>query len=273
MIKPLHSFYSAFILSTCLTALCTPTWGATAEINGFEMYYEVFGEGEPVVVLHGIARSGADEKPWANELAKEFQVIMPDLRGHGASTNPSGEFTHRQSALDVFALLDHLGLDRVSAAGFSTGGMTLLHMATQQPDRMEAIVLRGAQPYLTEQSREINRNTDPNNVPEDEMQELRALHKHGDEQIIALLSQFNSFANNHDDMIFTPPLLSTIEARTLIVLGDRDRFVPARIALEMYEAIPDSYLWIVPNAGHGAGARDEPEYFARTAASFLRGEW
>ncbi len=273
MTRPLHSFFSAFILSTCLTALCTPTWGATAEINGFEMYYEVLGEGEPVVVLHGFTFSGAAAQPWANELAKEFQVIIPDLRGHGASTNPSGEFTHRQSALDVFALLDHLDLERVSGIGHSSGGMTLLHMATQQPDRIVAMVLRSATTYFTDQARGIMRDIDPNNVPEAEMQEMRAIHKNGDEQIIALLSQFNSFKDSYDDMNFTPPYLSTIKARTLIVHGDRDRFFPARIALEMYEGIPESYLWVVPNAGHGAGVRRDPQMFSRTAAAFLKDEW
>ncbi|MHB0960495.1 MAG: alpha/beta fold hydrolase [Pirellulaceae bacterium] len=68
-------------------------------------------------------------------------MIIPDLRGHGRSTNPTNKFTHRQSALDVCALLDELKIDKFGGMGISTGGMTLIHMATQQPERAEAIVL------------------------------------------------------------------------------------------------------------------------------------
>jgi pimeloyl-ACP methyl ester carboxylesterase len=75
-------------------------------------------------------------------------VIIPDLRGHGWSTNPAKTFTHRQSAADVLALLDHLALKRVRAMGISTGGMTLLHVATRQTDRIDAMVLIGADVIL-----------------------------------------------------------------------------------------------------------------------------
>ena len=154
--------------------------------------------------------------------------------------------------------------------GISTGGMTLLHMATQQPDRIEAMVLIGATIYFPEQAREEMRNQDPGNVPERRMQAMRELHKYGDEQILALFTQFNSFKDNYDDMNFTGPYLSTISARTLIVHGDRDAYFPARIALEMYEGIPDSYLWVVPNAGHDAGIWRDPEPFIRTTTAFLK---
>ena len=119
----------------------------TASINGIEMYYEIHGTGEPLVLLHGFQGSGAT---WAailgdlDRLATDYQLIIPDLRGHGRSTNPPGEFTMRQSASDVLALLDHLGIERFKAIGMSGGGMTLLHMATQQPHRVEALVLISA---------------------------------------------------------------------------------------------------------------------------------
>ena len=105
------------------------------------------------------ARPGA-ESP--TELAEHYQLIIPDLRGHGRSTNPSGAFTHRQSALDVYALLDQLGVKRFKAMGISTGGMTLLHMATQQRDRVEAMVLIGATSYFPEEARAIMREVPGN---------------------------------------------------------------------------------------------------------------
>ncbi len=261
------------VLLICLAVFYSRSWGATVELNGFDMYYEIAGQGQPLLLLHGFTQVGAEWEPIRDELASGFRLIVPDLRGHGSSMNPSGEFTNRQAALDIFALLDHLELKRVQAIGFSAGGMTLLHMATQQPDRINAMVLIGAAPYFSEQAREVYGNVDPNYVPEESMQELRGIHKHGDEQIRALLSQMNGFKDSYDDMNFTAPYLSTITARTLIIQGDRDRFNPVSIALEMYEAIPQSYLWIVPNSGHLPIWGPIQQHFLCTATAFLRDQW
>ena len=262
-----------FVLLACLSVVSARTWAETVHVNGFEMFYEIVGEGDSVVLLHAFTHAGAEWEPITGELAEEFQLIIPDLRGHGSSTNPSGEFTHRQSALDIFALLDHLGLERVKAMGISAGSMTLLHMATQQPDRIDAMVLIGAGTYFPEQAREIFRNVDPNNVPEEQMQELQDFHKRGDEQIIAILSQFNALKDSYDDVNFTPPYLSTITARTLIVHGDRDRFFPASIALELYEGIPRSYLWLIPTGGHIPVFGPAQQHFLDIAPEFLRDQW
>ena len=124
-------------------------------VNGFRMHVEERGSGEPLVLLHGFSSSGQAWTPVLEDFARSYRVIVPDLRGHGRSTNPSGEFTHRQSARDIYALLDQLGIRRAKAMGISTGGMTLLHMATSQPERLEAMVLIGATTYFPEQARAI----------------------------------------------------------------------------------------------------------------------
>ena len=131
--------------------------GHTVEVNDFTLYYEIHGKGEPLLLLHGYSGSGRSWRPFVEELSKRYQVILPDLRGHGRSTNPSGKFTHRQAALDMYSLLDHLGIRRFRAMGTSTGGMTLVHMATQQPSRPQALVLVAATIYFPEPAREIFR--------------------------------------------------------------------------------------------------------------------
>ena len=249
------------------------TSGQTEEINGIEMYYETKGQGEPLVLLHGFSGSSSNWKLIFNDSPEGHQLIMPDLRGHGRSTNPLGQFTLRQSALDVFALLDRLDIKKFKAVGMSGGAKTLLHMATQQPERVEAMVLVSAAPYFPEQARAIMRQMTPENRTEEEWQLMRQWHKHGDEQIRALWRQANAFKDSYDDMNFTPPYLSTITARTLIVHGDRDPLYPVNLALEMYTAIPGSYLWIIPNGGHGPIFGDQTERFVETASAFLRGEW
>jgi pimeloyl-ACP methyl ester carboxylesterase len=121
-----------------------PPEGHMASVNGIEMYYGLHGDGPPLVLLHGFTGSNHHWQPFIADFAQEHTLILVDLRGHGRSTNPSNQFTHRQAALDVFALLDQLGIDTFKAVGASSGGMTLIHMATQQPARVEAMVLIGA---------------------------------------------------------------------------------------------------------------------------------
>jgi pimeloyl-ACP methyl ester carboxylesterase len=250
-----------------------PNGGRTTPINGIQMYYQILGQGEPLVMLHGFTGVGDDWQPFAKELEKRYRLIIPDMRGHGRSTNPSMEFTHRQSAQDVFALLDHLEIERFKAIGLSAGGNTLLHMATQQPARVEAMVLVSATSYFPMQARAVMSQFTADTLTDENWKLLRQRHTQGDEQIRALWRQGNAFKDSYRDMNFTPPYLSTISARTLIVDGDRDRFYPPDIAIQMYTAIPRSYLWIIPNGGHGDIFGGTMKPFLETASAFLAGDW
>jgi pimeloyl-ACP methyl ester carboxylesterase len=236
------------------------------------MYYETHGQGAPLVLLHGFNASGRVWERFVPDLARRFQVIVPDLRGHGRSSNPAREFTHRQSARDIFALLDVLGLRKVRAMGISTGGMTLIHMATQDPERLEAMVLIGATIYFPEQARVIMRRNTVESLKPADYERLRRVHVRSDEQIRDLREQFHRFKDSYDDMNFTGPLLSTIQARTLIIHGDRDEFFPVNIPVEMYRAIPRSYLWIVPNGGHVPIYGEHVPFVATTLEFFGREE-
>ena len=134
-------------------------------------------------------------------------------------------------------------------------------------------MLVSATPYFPEQARSLMRQLTPENRSEAEWQQMRQWHKQGDEQIRKLWNQMNAVKDSYDDMNFTPPYLSTIVARTLIVHGDRDPLYPVGLAMGMYAAIPRSYLWIVPNGGHGPIFGEMSGRFVKTALAFLRGEW
>ena len=198
---------------------------ATISLNGFEMYYEVRGNGEPLLLLHGGMGIGSD---WKHIFASDpdgYRVIMPDLRGHGRSTNPAKFFTFKQCATDVIALLDHLRIATAKAIGMSMGAKTLLHVATMQPDRIQAMVLVSATPYFSAPLREAAARYTREafeRLSDAERDTLRSRHVHGDEQILELYAMTRSFAASYDDMAFTPPLLGKTTARTLIVHGDRD---------------------------------------------------
>ncbi len=138
----------------------------SAQINGIEMFYETDGSGEPLLLLHG---GGGCHEDWIHagheQFLQEYTIIAPDARGHGRSTNPQRTITHRQCALDTLALLDHLGIERCRAIGLSMGGNILLHMATMQRDRMEAMVVVSATMYFPEQARAIMRQVPVENQP------------------------------------------------------------------------------------------------------------
>jgi len=238
-------------------------------LNDMRMFFEIRGEGEPLLLLHGGGGAGVNWQLIFSEPPAGYRLIIPDLRGHGNTDNPEPGFTLRQLALDVFALLDHLQIDRFKAIGMSLGAKTLLHIATQQPNRLQAMVLVSGTPYFTEQARTIMRTVTPENRTDAEWKQMREWHKHGDEQIRKLWKQMNAFSNSYDDMNFTPPYLSTIKARTLIVHGDRDPLYPVNVAMEMYAAIPNSALWVVPNGGHGPIFGGMTPRFVETALEFL----
>src|SRR5207247_8847493 len=95
----------------------SPPLGEIIRINGIEMYYEVRGAGAPLVLLHGGAGAGVNWSLIFKDAPAGYRLIVPDLRGHRRSTNPSGKFTFRQSALDVLALLAHRGSALLTANG------------------------------------------------------------------------------------------------------------------------------------------------------------
>jgi pimeloyl-ACP methyl ester carboxylesterase len=242
-------------------------------VNGVDLNYETAGEGEPLLWLHGFMGAGLDWQYIFNEPPAGFRLIAPDLRGHGASTNPSGEFSFRQAAGDVLRLIDELRIHRLRAIGVSGGGLTLLHIATLRPTLVEAMVLVSAPPYFPDQARAIQRQASEAMFGSTELELMRQRHARGQEQLEQLLAQARAFADSYDDVNFTPPLLGTIAADTLIVFGDRDSLYPVSLAFELYSAIPKSHLWVVPNGGHGPVFGDAATRFAETALSFLRGEW
>ena len=243
--------------------------GCVEALNGVQIYFEVHGSGEPLVLLHGFSGSSQDWMPSSAAWGTHFQLIVPDMRGHGRSSPLTKPFRHQDAAADMFALLDHLKIGVFKGVGVSGGGNVLLHMATQQPERLKAMVLVSATPYFPEQARAIMRAY-PESVTEQQWEMLRRRHAGGDAQIQALLDSSKAFAESYDDMNFTPASLATIQARTLIVQGDRDPLYPVELSLEMRNAIPKSSLWIIPNGGHGPVIGEKWPGFLRTAAAFLQ---
>jgi pimeloyl-ACP methyl ester carboxylesterase len=240
--------------------------------NGIGLHYEVSGEGEPLLWLHGFFGIGAD---WQHVFATPpagYRIIAPDLRGHGATTGTVERFTFLDCARDVAALLRHLGVPRVKAIGLSGGGIALLHLALLEPGLVDAMVLVSAPPYFPEQARALQRQATDAGMGEAERAAMRARHRDGDVQIAALFAHARGLAEDTTDVRFDREALASINAATLIVFGDRDPLYPVPVATDLFAAIPRSQLWVVPNAGHAPafGAHASP-FAAATLAFFAAG--
>jgi pimeloyl-ACP methyl ester carboxylesterase len=242
--------------------------GHAVPINDIEMYYEEYGNGKPLVLLHGYGGCTQNWQPFIAELSVHYRLIVVDLRGHGFSTNPGNTFTHREAAGDVFLLLEKLGIGNFSAMGMSSGGMILLHMATSQPGRITSMVLISTTSHFPDQARVIMRRASFSTMPLEVREMYRECAKRGDEQIRQLIEQFNAFSEDDDDMNFTAQSLSAITARTLVVHGDRDNFFPVEIPVSIYRSIPNAALWIIPGGDH-VPIYDPTVPFATTALRFL----
>lgn len=238
-------------------------------INGIELHWEESGEGEPLLWLHGGTGAGSDWQYLFPESPAGYRVIKPDLRGHGASTNPSGEFSFGQCARDALALLDHLELARVKAIGLSGGGIALLHMAVAAPERFAAMVVISAPPYFPDQARAIMRQYSPAALTAAEMQQMRDRHTRGESQIDELFSIMRGLADSYVDVNFRSDELARIQAPTLIVFGDRDPLYPVELALYLYRGIQHAALWVVPRGGHGPVFGEAGPQFRETALKFL----
>jgi len=89
------------------------------KLNGIDLYFEVHGHGPPLLLLHGFSGTSQDWLPLLGPWTAGFQLIIPDLRGHGRSGTLASPFRHEDAANDIMALLDHLKIDQVKGVGVS----------------------------------------------------------------------------------------------------------------------------------------------------------
>jgi pimeloyl-ACP methyl ester carboxylesterase len=261
----------AFTLAVAAVLAIAPASAAAENVavNGVELHYTVKGTGEPLLLLHGFGSCAAGWDGMAQKLSATHKVIAIDARGHGKSTNPSGKFTHAQAAEDVRALLDALGIKQARAMGFSSGGMTLLHLATRHPDRVSKMVVIGATNYFPDDARAILQSATMETTPPPVLENYRQCASRGEEQVRSVVDQFRALGFNKDEMNIQPADLAKIKAKTLIIHGDRDFFFPVSIPVGLYQSIVGSALWIVPNGDHEPTAGADEQVFVNNVDAFL----
>ena len=253
--------------------------------KGTKIYYEDTGNGEPLLLLHNFFNTADSWNPHVEIYSKQFRTIAIDMMGHGRSDiykKDDLNFMHGDYAKIIIALLDSLKLNKVNAIGGSSGGTTLLHLNTIQPERFKSVITIGPQIYYSKYDREAY-------VKAGQDSALRqsgficcfnvkfmewATEQHSAEKAKFLGEQFWQNIKLYGDPSFTPDILSTIRAKWLVVQGDNDEFVPLQNAIEMHQYIPNSRLWIIPNGGHLPHLNaDFQSEFLRVSLEFLTGKW
>lgn len=237
-----------------------PQAGKYAAIRGFQMYYEIYGKGEPLLLIHGNNGSIQDFKNQIPTFSKSYQVIIADNRSHGKSIDRQDSLSYEQMADDFTALLDHLKLDSVNVIGWSDGGINGLLLASRHPKKVRKLAVTGAN--LTP---EPVKSTDAW-VVENEFQVIDSLSR------LPLTGENKRQLKLHRLLVDEPHIshaaLNKIQCPTLVIGGDHDVIMP-RHTLEIAEAIPRSYLWILPNSGHSTPIAYK-EIFNSTILEFLK---
>jgi pimeloyl-ACP methyl ester carboxylesterase len=147
-------------------------------------------------MLHGMTLTGEQWMPFAKNFADAHTVVVVDLPGHGGSSPFPEAFSFAETAELMHGLPDELGARQAYGIGHSAGGMTLLHMAAQQPQRIKAMVLVDAPHYLGEAARKIVLEDTWEKLDEGVQAWYRTLHPGGEEQAKRIYRQYNGFANN-----------------------------------------------------------------------------
>lgn len=245
-------------------------------INGVRLYYEVAGEGDPVVVLHGgMGTARLDFGPQIDLLAREFRVYAVDQRGYGRSEHidrfPDDYL--RQQADDTIAWLDALGVKSALVLGFSDGGIVGLYLAIERPDLVRGLVAVSASCELDAQNMAVLEGWLPiENWPERWGRWARELAEaHGEPYWRHLLAEFVAAnrrifergGNYHCDR------LHLVRCPVLVVHGGRDRLINPKHAETLHRLIPSSELVIFPDCGHNLH-RERPEEFNRLMLGFFR---
>lgn len=254
----------------------------TCKTNGIDVHYRrTGGDKPPIVLLHGLMGNGACWAPLARTLEKDYDVIMPDARGHGNTIALDHGYHYENLAADVIGLIDTLRLDKPLVLGHSMGGMTAAVVASQIPKRIQGLILaeptfitlkRQREVYesnIVDQHRRILKRS-----REEFLAEMFARPNRRSREIIELLVQARFQTSIHAFGVLTPPnpdyklLIKTLDIPILLVLGDVGSVIPAEIADELAQLNPYLEVNQIKDAGHGV-PYDQPELFSAAIQSFF----
>lgn len=236
--------------------------GKYATINGAKIYYEVYGTGKPLLLIHGNSGDITSMDNQIEYLKKKYKVIVADSRGHGKSELKTDSLTYTQIANDWEGLVNHLKLDTISIVGWSDGGIVGLKMGISLNCNIDKIVTMGAN--LRPDTSAVNASAI--NEAEKMMEFITARINEKDttrpwklgKQVVGLLLNQPTIETKE---------LSKIKAKVLVMAGDKD-IIKNEHSVEIFENIPNAHLCIMPGETHFT-PKANPELFNAMVDNFL----
>jgi pimeloyl-ACP methyl ester carboxylesterase len=236
-----------------------------APVNDIEMYYAVYGAGEPLILLHGgLGHSDV----WGNQipaLAQHFKVIAADSRGHGRSTRSAQSYSYALMASDVVALMDYLKIDKASILGWSDGGIIGVDIAINHPERLNRLFAFGANVNVAGLRSDIGESVVFNKYIEVAGQDYARLSK-TPKEYDAFVKQISEMWATQPD--YKPEQLAKITVPVAIADGEHDEGIRQEHNVEMANAIPGAQLIILKDVSHFAFLQ-KPDEFNQAALDFL----
>ena len=236
-----------------------------APVNGIQMYYAVFGSGDPVLLIHG-GLGHADI--WSSEVAvlsRTHMVIVADSRGHGRSTRTDAPFSYDLMMSDYLALLDYLKISKTALVGWSDGGIIGLDIALHHPERLTRLFAQAANVTTDGGNPEVVNNKTFAAYIDRCGRDYQRMSKTPD--------QFDAFVGQISTMWATQPNwtkeeLGKISTPTVIVVGDHDEAIKRAHTDYMALVIPGAKEIILPNASHFA-ALQAPDEYTKAVLDFI----
>ncbi|MNE16665.1 AB hydrolase superfamily protein YdjP [compost metagenome] len=236
--------------------------GKFVELNGAKIYYEEYGKGEPLLLIHGNNGSIESMGNQIDYFKSKYRVIALDSRGHGKSELKTDSLTFVQMTKDTEALVNHLKLDSISIIGWSDGGIVGLQMGISGKSKIKKIVAMGAN--LRPDSTAIYSWAVKGLQNERKLFSTKIKEKDTSENW-NLLKQISGLLADQPNIVAKD--LSKIKAKVLVIAGDRD-VIRNEHTVEIFENIPKGQLCIMPGETHFAPA-SSPEVFNAIANKFL----
>lgn len=254
--------------------------GQYANVNGLQMYYEVHGTGQPLILIHGaFSAIGSSFSKLLPALATERQVIGVEIQGHGHTADIDRPLRVPQLADDIAELIRQLGIERADVLGYSLGGSIALHFALRHPELLRKLVLMsiafkasGIHPGLMDGLGEMKPEMMHGSPWHDEYMRI-APRPEDFNRLFAKKTEMDKALEDVAD-----EAIAGIKAPVLIILGDSDIATPEHAA-EMFRklgggvfgdmaGLPKSQLAILPGTMH-TGIIDRPEWVGSMVNEFL----
>jgi pimeloyl-ACP methyl ester carboxylesterase len=258
------------------------------QINGIDLFYDIKGNGEPLLLIAGFL---CDHAYWSlimPSLTSQYQVIRLDNRGMGRSSAPNSPYSLKQMANDVAALLDHIAIDKVHLVGHSMGGQIAQELVLAHPEKVQSLILLsslakgdGLFNNIIETWGELGANVD---LKLYEKVVLPWIFTDTFYSIPGMIEGLIEFAirypfapathslYHHSQAILdfdTTDRLQQIHCPTLVLVGKQDILTPLKFSQQLAQGIPNAELAILDGGGHGF-LIESPDTVISAMLNFLR---